>query len=403
MNKFNKLFAVLVFAFLLNGVAVYADNYATAENAGIGSISELSYYPDKPMLSKNVSINFAVKNTGDARQTFKIKILVMKNGNIINQYDEFLSAYPGQEKGNSSDFIPEETGSYEILAKLYDKYETKMLDMVSAKMDVRSEVGPFDLIISPLTRKVIKGEEMPILLTIINKGISGADAEIRININCHNYSISDEFVVFASPDRQIDKILTMPVCGENGAHNIESSLKIGGRVYAISTAQFYVNETISTMDITLPNDVTLEQGETKLLDISVRNMAPYALHNIKLFSEGIPSDWLITQPDSIPEIRQNGTAIFLVTVNIPKDADARTYSAKFIASSDELSNRQASVLKVMQAEVVPAPAAQAGGNLIGKYYFYILAIPLLLLIAARLKAKRRRGNSLAVLRPLVRR
>ncbi len=396
----NKLFAVLAFSLLLNSAAVYAEQFGTAENTG--SILDLSYYPEKPMLSKNVDISFAVKNSGDARQTFKIKLFVMKNGNILQETDSFLSAYPGQEKGNSSDFYPEEIGSYEILAKLYDKYETKLLDMISAKMEVRSEIGPFDLIISPLTRKVIKGEELPMLLTIINKGISGTDAKIRINVKCHNYSISDEFMVFASPDRQIDKILSMPVCGEDGAHNIESSLKIGERIYAISAAQFYVNETIFTMDMTLPKDLLIEQGETKLLDISVRNMAPYALHNIRLFSEGIPGDWLIIQPDSIAELKQNETAIFLVTVNIPKDAEARVYSAKFIASSDELSNRQSSVLKVMQAEVIPAPALQTGGDFIGKYYFYILAIPvLLLLLAARLKAKRRRGNSLAVLKPIV--
>lgn len=395
----NKLFAVLVFAFLLSSITVSISGNAAVENAG--SISELSYYPEKPMLSKNVNINFAVKNTEDARQTFKIKILVMKNGNILQETDSFISAYPGQEKGNSTEFYPEEIGSYEILAKLYDKYETKILDMVSAKMDVRSELGPFDLVISPLTRKVLKGEELPILLTIINKGISGTDADINLSIKCQNYSISDGFVVFASPDKQIDKILTMPVCGEDGTRNVESSLKIDERVYAISAAQFYVNETISNMDITLPNDVTLAQGGTKLLDISVRNMAPYALHNIRLFSEGIPGDWLIAQPDSIPEIKQNETAIFLVTVNIPKDAEARTYSARFIASSDELSNRQASVLKVMQAEVIPAPAPQTGGDFIGKYYFYILAISVLLLIAARLKAKKRRGNSLAVLKPIV--
>lgn len=397
----KKLFAVLAFAFLLSSITVSISGNAAVENTG--SISELSYYPEKPMISKSVNINFAVKNTGDARQAFKIKILVMKNGNILQETDSFISAYPGQEKGNSTEFYPEEIGSYEILAKLYDKYETKMLDMVSAKMDVRSELGPFDLVLSPLTRKVIKGEELPILLTIINKGISGTDVKIKVDIKCRNYSISDEFMVFASPDKQIDKILTMPVCNEDGVRNVESSLKIGERVYAISAAQFYVNETISTMDLKLPNDLSIAQGETKLLDISVRNTAPHALHNIKLFSEGIPGDWLIIQPDSIAELKQNGTAIFLVTVNIPKDAEARTYSAKFIASSDELSNRQASVLKVMHAEVIPAPAAQGSENLIGKYYFYILAgIPaLMLLIAARLKAKKRRGNSLAVLKPIV--
>ncbi len=93
-----------------------------------------------------------------------------------------------------------------------------------------------------------------------------------------------------------------------------------------------------------------------------------------------------------------------MTANIPKDAEARAYSAKFITSSDELSNREASVLKVMQAEVIPATATQAGGNTIGKYYIYALAgIPVLfLLLAARLKGKRRRGNSLAALKPIIR-
>lgn len=402
MNKLFAygLFAFLAVAFLLNSVTAYAEGSGTAENAGTGSISELSFYPEKPMISKNVSINFAVKNTGNARQTFKIKILVMKNGNVIKQSDGFLSVYPGQEKGNSSDFYPEESGSYEILAKLYDKYETSLLDMFSMKMDARSEIGPFDLIISPLTRKVLKGDELPVLLTIINKGVSGTDADINLSIRCQNYSISDGFAVFAPPDRQVDKILTMPVCNEDGARNIESSLTIGGRIYAISTAQFYVNETISTMDMRLPNDFLIEQGGTKLLDISVRNMAPYALHNARLFSEGIPSDWLFIQPDSIPEIKQNETAIFLLTVNVPKNAEARTYSARFIASSDELSNRMASVLKVMQADVIPAPAALSAEDFFGKY-FYILAVSMLLFLAVKLKVKKRRGNSLSVLRPIV--
>ncbi len=397
MKKLLILAAGLLFV-LMSLQSAYAEHLSVSSDAKIGSIADISYYPEKPLISKPVIISFAVKNTGDARQSLKIKLFILKGGNIVHQADSILNVYPGQKKGNSSEFSPKEIGSYEILAKLYDGHETKLVDMMSIRMNVESEIGPFDLIVSPLARKVQKGEELPVLLTIINKGIAGTDVSVRVEVKCYPNPISDEFMLFATPDKQIDKIVTMPVCSEKGAHNIESSIRINDRIYAISSAQFYVNDTIFTMDMKIPSDIMLEQGGTKLLDISVRNTALYALHNIKLFLEGFPAEWVNIQPESVAELKRNETAIFLVRLNLPEDADARTYLAKFIASSDELSNREASVLKVMEAEVVPSVGRKIPVN----YYPYavaaLFAAALFLIIKTRRKS---RGGSLASLRPIL--
>lgn len=395
----NKILLVASFAvFFLFNIA-YA---AYDKNTEIGKIMDISYYPEKPMVSKPAIISFAAANTGDARQTFKIKIFIIKNGNIMSQTESLMSIYPGEKKGNTSEFYPRDIGSYEILAKLYDKYETKLLDMISLKMDVGSELGPFDLTVSPLARRVQQSEELPVLLTFINKGITGTDVSIRVEIKCPTYSITNEFMMFASPEKQIEKLVTMPTCNVNGMHNIESTLRISNQIYAISTAQFYINDTTVAMELSLPGELLLEQGGTKLFDISVRNIAPYALHNIKLFSEGFPKDWIAIQPASVSELKQNETAIFLVSFSLPKDADARVYSAKFIVSSDEMSNRKASVLKVMEAEVIPIEAEETR-NFFQDNYLYILAgLFAAVLIAIKLKRKRR-YNSLAVLKTIINR
>lgn len=399
----NKLLMMAVVLFFLLGTAAYAEHYGDTEGK-TGSIADFSYYPEKPMFSKAVITSFAVKNIGDARQTFRLKLFVIKDGNIVKQTDNFLSVYPGQKKGNSSEFYPKEIGSYEILAKLYDNYETKLLDIMSAKMIVESELGPFDLILNPLARKIRPEEELPILLTIINKGITGTDASVRIEVKCQPNSISNEFMIFAPPDREIEKMVTMPACGEEGAHTIESSISISNRTYAISTAQFFVNDTLFMMDLKMPRELLLEQGESKLFDITVRNTAPYPLHNVRLFSEGFPLGWITIQPNSIAYIGLNETAIFLVSLKLPEDAEARVYSAKFIASSDELSNRESSVLKVMEAEVVPLSAAGKAQSLLGLYGAYILAAisAAALLALVRAKTRKTRRASLAPLRPLLR-
>ncbi len=391
----KKIFAFLIASFLIiptAGAAQYNNDGKT------GSIADLSYYPDKPAVSKPVTLSFALKNIGEVRQTFKVKLFLIKDGNIIQQDDSFLSVYPGEKKGNSSEFVPKSAGSYEILAKLYDKYETKLLDMASAKMDVASELGPFDLIITPLARKVAKGDELPVLLTVINKGISGTDVSIRINVKCSSRNISDSFTIFSSPDRRIDKMMTFPVCEENGAHNIESAITADGKVYAMSAAQFYINDTIFTMDLKIPQELSLEQGGTRLFDISVRNAAPYELHKVKLLSEGFPADWITIEPDAVPLIRQNESAIFLASIRIPKDAEARAYALKFIAYSDELSNRESSVLKVLEANIAPLPASE--GRNLADYYNYIIfaAAAAGLLAIIRFGKKEERRNPLACLK-----
>lgn len=172
-----------------------------------------------------------------------------------------------------------------------------------------------------LTRVVGPGEELPIVVNVVNKGQKGTDIKVRLEVTCYNqkYNISDEFLVYVGPDEQIQQPVGLTVCSlsnETGSHRLFSYVLWGKDIMAEVKSYFFINKTYFRLIFEdIPEIFGIEQGKSKLFDIYIKNPSNITIHNLRLLIEKIPYEWIKVEPLKITEIQPGKSGIFFCKFN----------------------------------------------------------------------------------------
>jgi len=100
-----------------------------------------------------------------------------------------------------------------------------------------------------------------------------------------------------------------------------------------------------------PEKVTLTQGQSTLIYVTVQNIGNVTLHNLMLLAtiKDIPFD---INPKSVSILTPDSTLIFLFSINVPIETSVGTYPIDFYVRSDEISKEGQISLTVMEMEIV---------------------------------------------------
>ncbi len=335
---------ILIFSFLL------FIPFALSEKIEIHS---LDYSPSEPVVLENMSISVGIQNNGITTENLKLKIFITKDGIIKHQTFFEFDLQPGKTVSFSFPYVPDDIAEHEILAKLYDKYETELYDSEILRFNVISLLGPFDLFLDIPTRTIKPGDELPVILRMVNNGNKGTDVKIRVEVLCVNQTLFYDFVIFLEPKSRLEKIISMPACKEDGLYTVSSNLILFNRSWISSMNQFFVNKTFFELTLISPETIEVERGESKTFDILVKNSADSNITNLILIIEKIPSEWYEIKPSLIKDVEPNEMVVFIVTLSIPEDASAKEYPVTFDAASNEVYKKENSVLKIFSLPIVP--------------------------------------------------
>jgi hypothetical protein len=333
------------------------------ENEQIGRISSLTFSPAEPILFEEVSINIGIENTGNSYNEYRLKVYVSKEGQIKYEEKFLFGLQPGRSLFISPLFVPDDIGEFEVVVKLYDKYEVELYDMSMIRFVVISRIGPFDISVDVLTRMVKPGEDLPAVLSITNMGERGTDVKVRVEILCFNQSsIFSEFYVFLESKSSLDRLVSLPVCQEVGMHMISSDVIFLNRSWVTAKTHFFINETFLKLVLRSPDIIEVEQGGSRVFDVFVENPSNSVVHGLKLAVERIPIEWVKLEPKTIVEVKPNETVLFIVNLTIPSDFQPKEYPISIIAGAAEVLAKEKSTLRVLEAippTVLPVQPSRA--------------------------------------------
>jgi len=382
VGKEMRLMQIIVFISILFLLCV-PSAFSVEEKDFDGRIYSLIYTPSEPIFLETLTINIGVENTGKQANNFKLKLYISKEGEIKDVTTLSFDLAPGNAITLSPTYIPSEVGEYEIVAKLYDDYETELYDTEITKFDVASQIGPFDLSLEVLSRTVRPGEEMPIVLKAVNMGNEGTDVRIRVESFCFNQSFTfDEFYVFIDSKATLDKLVSLPVCQETGLHKVSSQVMLGDISWVTSISHFFINETYLRLIVEPPELIEVKQGESKIFDIFVENPGNTPVNDLKLVIEKIPLPWVNVKPYVIVDLQPSGMALFVINLSVPTDASPKDYPITITAAGNSVLTREDSVLKVLRSPAVISPTPTGEASLVEQILQTIMANKIIILVIA---------------------
>ena len=85
--------------------------------------------------------------------------------------------------------------------------------------------------------------------------------------------------------------------------------------------------------IDYPSSISIEQGGSKKVEITVNNTNKTLTQNMVVSVDGINSSWFSVNPSTAVKLKKGESYTFEVTFNIPNNASIGNYSAKFNATS----------------------------------------------------------------------
>lgn len=315
-----------------------------------GRISSLTFSPVEPILFEEVSINIGIENTWDSYKEYKLKVFISKEGQIKYEEKFLFGLKPGRSLFISPLFVPDDIGEFEVIVKLYDKYEVELYDTSMIRFVVTSRIGPFDISVDVLTRVVEPGGDLPIMLSITNMGERGTDVKVRVEVFCFNQSpIFSEFYVFLESKSSLKRLVSLPVCQEVGMHMISSDVILLNRTWVTAKTHFLINETLLKLVLKSPEVIEVEQGESRVFDVFVKNPSNSVVHGLRLAIERIPAEWVKLKPETIVEVKPNETVLFIVNLTVPEDLQPKEYPISIIAGATEVLTERRTTLRVLEA------------------------------------------------------
>lgn len=320
---------------------------AFAQSTERGWIYTLSYAPKEPMVSESLTITVGVENNGNEAYDYKLLVLVTKDGKIKETLEYPFNLKAGRGISFSPTYIPDDIGRFEIIAKLYDKYETKLIDSKIVKFSSLIDIGPFDLSIDVPAKTVRPGQTAPTILTLENMGEKGTDVEVRVEMNCINQQdIVKTFFIFLEAKSAKDKMVTLPTCNEVGIHEISAQIILFNKSWTSSMSQILLNESYIELFFQPLSTFKIKAGESKVFDLSVKNFGNMKINNLKVLIEGIPLSWVKITPESIIETGPNQTVLFLINISVPDDIKLQKYPITIAAAADQTLQKEDSMLEI---------------------------------------------------------
>ena len=326
-------------------------------------IVELYSYPELPLAGHYSKVTITIKNTGFKTDSFKVKLYILKEGSVEHEESFEFRLSAGEIGINSTQFVPASRGEYKIHGEVLDIYESKLYDVETIDVKVKSEIGPFDALVDIITTFPYPGKEVIALMTVVNKGIEKVD--VTVNYRIEGTGMSGEYTTAPEPESESSRPIFLIAPLEPDLYTLSVEVRYLGSLVASSFGKFFVNpeEYLPMLEIKgIPSVIKIEQRESENLSIAVDNIGNVSIHDLQIITKGIPLEWLRRWPSFIYEVEANGSRIFLVSLDVPEDAHVGEYPIEFIAAAKETSSREPSNLIVLESleriegEVVKVPS-----------------------------------------------
>ncbi|MFH0890308.1 MAG: NEW3 domain-containing protein [Candidatus Aenigmatarchaeota archaeon] len=373
----RSVFAVLLFVFIL---------IPSASAKADGRIYQLAYSPTEPAVLEDIKISVGVENPSDKTQNYFMQVQVVKDGKPVHEQVFAFSVAKGKQTQFTLLYPPEAIGEHQVVARLYDNLKINLISTEIITFNAVSYLGPFDIIIEPLTSRLRPDLRLPAKLILENMGAKGTDVEVRISVDCEN-PITQSLTTFVPSHAKIEKLITSPVCENEGLHEISAEILIFNRTWVSSTSQFVVNSSFVQLQFEVPENITLQPGQSFTFPIEVTNVGNQKISDLKFVIERIPLDWQKTTPTSLKGVESNETAIFLVNITVPVDAQADSYEIRMTVTAYETIEKKNSVLNVVNLAAYPETqtTVQPVTKSLVSVAIYLLLAAIVLVVAALLK------------------
>ncbi|MBI3412665.1 MAG: hypothetical protein HY051_01115 [Candidatus Aenigmarchaeota archaeon] len=313
-----------------------------------GNIQRVSYSPAETVILEDVKISIDLENPAEKPQSYYMLVQIVVEGRPVNEQEFTLSVEKSKGVHLVYSYAPEMIGEHQIIARLYDKAKINLLDTEITSFNAVSYLGPFDIIIDPLTSRLRPGLRLPANLILENMGIKGTDAEVRISVNCYDKAITQSLTMFVPGRAKTEKLVSSDVCAKEGLYEISASILIFNKTWVSSTNHFFVNSSFVQLQFEAPENITLQPGQSFTFPIEVVNAGNQKISDLKFIIERIPLAWQKISPFSITELDAGETAFFLLNITVPADAEPDSYEITITAAGDDAIEKRTAFLNVAQ-------------------------------------------------------
>ncbi len=373
-----KIIWPLFFSLLLMLSPAFADNN--------GEIYHLTYSPEEPVALEDLTLSIGVENPSNVSRGYLLQVQIIKEGKIIS--DEEFTFNLDKEKGLflTPKFTPQDIGEHEIVVKLYDKVKFELFDTSLLNFNSVSTLGPFDIIVEPLTSRVRPGLLLPTKVILENMGIKGSDIEIQVSVNCPDKVLTQSLTIFMPAEEHSERLLSLQTCDQEGLYTVQASIIVFNRTWVSSISQFFVNSSFIHLTVDAPEKITLKPGESFSFPVEVTNVGNQKITDLKFVIQRIPLEWQKSTPSSILEVSPNQKVVFVANITIPTDAEPKIYEIRMTAAAEEVLERQISTLEVTPLAVL-TPIVDSNAFNIIKYVLISLSVPALIFVLIKIRQR----------------
>jgi hypothetical protein len=314
---------------------------ASAQSTSEGKIISLTVAPKDPLVYDPITATIGVNNPSDKEMSYKLEFLVTKDGEILLSTPFTFTLQPGLGIFFSPSFVSKDIGQYEMVAKLSDQYGLKTMDIQLKKINVISEIGPFDIAIDSPSDVIYPGTKIPLILTLANMGEKATDIQVRVTVECNNGpDIEQEFFVFMYPGAVQDRQITSDTCNEKGPHDVTASVIVFNKTWISALNQIFLNEPTIGLNFEPPQSVMLRAGKSAIFDVRVTNTGEQSADNLQLLLQKIPREWVQITPAKVVTVEKGQTVIFIVNITPPADTLPGEIKSDFSAAADQVLERR---------------------------------------------------------------
>jgi hypothetical protein len=262
---------------------------------------------------------------------------------------------------------------------LFKFFQAGITGFVGANFSVNvSETLKGELLLS-YKEKLEWGENQPILAEFINTGSVNAEERIEVRIY-YNYGgqlqllayYYDWQTILKPGESRSYKVNFLPPY--IGTYYIKARVPYDGKVIetwkafiviytppppqvqiitlpppSVPVPTEIVETGVPRMEIDYPENVTIAQGESKLLSILVKNTGQVSLKNMRLSVSTSSLFGIEINPKEVFKVSPNETAVFLVLVSVPKQASVGNYPLDFEVITDKIKEGRRINIQVVSA------------------------------------------------------
>ena len=319
------------------------------ELGSTGKIYSMTVTPETPVVYDPITISIGVNNPTESESSYKLEVIVTKDGQIKSN-QPFTFTLPARLGTFVAPvFVPSDIGQYEVVAKLTDTYDVSVRDLRVERVNVVSEIGPFDVAIDAPSEVITPGERTPLILTLANMGEKATDVQVKVTLECDSQpDISQELFVFLYPGSVQDKQISTDTCKETGPHDITASIIVFNKTWISAVNQIFLNESSVSLVFDPPEFITVRAGVSNVFDVKVTNAGDKAIDNMRLLIPRIPQEWMTITPEKIVKVDPRQTVLFIVNITPPREAEEADFQIAVSAAADQVLERRDSQFKVVK-------------------------------------------------------